>query len=123
MKKIKLAFLIVAVAFAGLFFYQNKPFFLAPADLTLDIWIVPPFFSNGLNNALLIVAFFLAGALSTYFLSLSYRFKSKKTIKELNKTIDEHIVTITSLKNLLSTKQASASQQEINIDSGSEEKT
>lgn len=123
MKKIKLAFFIVAVVVAGLFIYQNMLFLLAPANLTLDIWIVEPFFSKGLNNALLIVAFFLAGALTTYFLSLSYRFKTKKTIKELNKTIDEHIATITTLKNLLSKNQTQASQQEINIDSSSEEKT
>lgn len=122
MKKIKLAFFIVAVGFAGLFIYQNMPFFLASADLKLDIWIVPPFSSKGLNNALLIVAFFLAGVLTSYFLTLSYRFKIKKTIKELNKTIDDHISTITTLKNLLSTHQVPASQQEIHIDSGSEEK-
>jgi cell division protein FtsB len=88
MKKTKIAFWIVILGFIALVMYQNQDFFLVKRDFHIDL-----FFKNFLTppvlNAVWFIACFLLGLLIAYFSSLSERFRSNKTIKGLNATINE----------------------------------
>ena len=84
MKKVKIAFWIIIISFIGILIYSNKDFFLAKQALSLKLPFLVPYHSPELAIAIFFLAFFLSGFLIAYFFSLYDRFKSKKTIKNLN---------------------------------------
>ncbi len=84
MKKVKIAIWLIILVFAGVFIYQNNDFFMAKQSLRLNLVIIEPVHTPELHNVILFLVFFLTGFLIAYFISLSDRFKSKKTIKSLN---------------------------------------
>ncbi len=98
MKKVKIAFWVILLAFLVIFAYQNKAFFMAKHSLSLDILILETLHTPELPQAIFFLLFFLAGFLVAYFLSLSDRFKSKKTIKNLNAAATSHLEELSALK-------------------------
>jgi hypothetical protein len=110
MKKIQIALLLAALGFFGLVIYQNMGYLSAPAGLQLKLWVAGSFHSDRIINAQLILGAFFAGALFSYFLGLSCRFKNNQTIKNLNDTLNSQKETITDLKSQLNQYQGAASQ-------------
>ena len=84
MKKVKIAFWVIIICFIGILIYSNKDFFLAKQALTLKLPFLQPYHSPELAIAIFFLAFFLSGFLIAYFFGLYDRFKSSKTIKNLN---------------------------------------
>lgn len=113
MKKIKIALLVVLLAFFGLVIYQNMAYLLTPASLQMNLWVTNPFNSDGIINAQLILGAFFAGLLISYFYGLSLRFKNNKMIKDLNATVNSQAETITALKGELSQYQGPMPQQDL----------
>lgn len=97
MKKIKLGFWFIIVVFLVLIIYQNQDFFKATRSLSLDL-IVAQYYTPEIPNAVLFLASFLAGLLIAYIFGLLAQFRARKTIKNLNTTINSQIEMITSLK-------------------------
>ncbi len=97
MKKFKYGLWVIFIALIGLLVYQNKSFFLTKYSLGLNLG----FYQNDtpeLYNLVIITAFFFCGMLITYGSSLFERYRSKKTIKTLQSTIDASSKTIADLK-------------------------
>ncbi|MGD9972954.1 MAG: LapA family protein [Desulfatirhabdiaceae bacterium] len=105
MKKLKLIALVLAIGLIAMVFYQNRSFLMIQSNFHIDLY-----FSHleyfGISNAMLLAGFFLIGLLISYFLSLSNRFKSNKTIKNLNAAIASQQETINSLKSEIESLQS-----------------
>jgi uncharacterized integral membrane protein len=84
MKKVKIAFWLILLVFAGVFVYQNKIFFMAKQSLSLTLPFIETLHTPELPHAFLFLVFFLTGFLIAYFIGLHDRFKSKKTVKSLS---------------------------------------
>jgi uncharacterized integral membrane protein len=84
MKKVKIAFLLIILVFAGVFAYQNKDFFMAKKSFILILPLLETLHTPELPHAVLFLVFFLTGFLTAYFYGLYGRFKPKKTVKNLN---------------------------------------
>jgi hypothetical protein len=97
MKKIKYGLWVIFIALLGLLVYQNKTFFLTKYSLGLNLGFYQSY-TPELFNLVIIAAFFLCGMLITYGGSLFERYRAKKTIKTLQRTIDASSETITELK-------------------------
>lgn len=97
MKKIKLGFWLVIVVFLVLIIYQNQDYFKATRSLSLDL-IITQYYTPEIPNAVLFLASFLGGLLIAYIFGLLAQFRARKTIKNLNTTINSQIEMITSLK-------------------------
>jgi cell division protein FtsB len=97
MKKIRYGLFVILIALFGLLVYQNKTFFLTKYSLALDLGFYQNF-TPELYNLVIICAFFLFGMLITYGGSLLERFRAKKTIKTLQRTIDASSETIAELR-------------------------
>jgi uncharacterized integral membrane protein len=97
MKKIKLGFWLIIVVFLVLILYQNQDFFRATRSLSLNL-IIAQYYTPEIPIAVLFLAAFLAGLLIAYMFGLLAQFRAKKTIKNLNTTINSQIEMITSLK-------------------------
>ena len=87
MKKVKIGFWLIIIAFLLLLGYQNKVFFLQRHSFDLNLWVTAPYQSPEIYNAVLFAVCFLAGLVIAYLSGLFERFKSNKTIKQLNKTL------------------------------------
>jgi len=109
MKKFKLALGVIIIAFFGLFFYQNKDFFMASHSLSLKLPFMQTVRLPELPNAIVTLAFLFLGLLIAYFFSLLERFKANKIIKGLNATVDSNLETIAKLKGELAALQSSTS--------------
>jgi len=98
MKKVKIAFLLIILVFAGVFVYQNKIFFMAKQSLSLTLPFLETLHTPELPHAVLFLVFFLTGFLIAYFFGLYDRFKSKKTVKNLNAAAAAQQDELTALK-------------------------
>ncbi len=83
MKKVKIAFWLIILVFAGVFIYQNKDFFMAKHSLILILPFLETLHAPELPLAVLFLVFFLMGFLMAYFFGLYDRFKSRKTVKSI----------------------------------------
>jgi hypothetical protein len=101
MRKFKITLWILLLAVIGLFFYQNKVFFLNKPSLTFQIPFLETYHIPQVPNAVLFVAFFAIGLLIAYFFSLLERFKSNRTLKDKEATISAQLEEIASLKSRL----------------------
>lgn len=105
MKKLKLIALVLAIGLIAMVFYQNRSFLTNQSNFHIDLYFsYLEYF--GISNAMLLAGFFLIGLLISYFLSLSNRFKSNKTIKNLNAAIASQQETINSLKSEIESLQS-----------------
>ena len=98
MRKVKIVLWIILIGFIAIVFLSNKDYFLAKQSIQIKIpHIVDKTFKE-LPNAVYFLVFFIIGFLVAYFLSLSERFKSKKTIKNLNAAATSQLKEISDLK-------------------------
>jgi len=98
MKKIKIAFWGVILVLAGVLVYQNNIFFMAKQSLSFKLPFLKVWHTPELPHVVLFLIFFLTGFLIAYFISLYERFKSKKTIKNLNAAATQQLEELATLK-------------------------
>ena len=98
MKKVKIIFGLVVIGFIGLFFYQNREFFMDKPRLSLELPFVNIYHLPEWPNAVLFVAFLLFGLLVSYFSNLFERYKANRTVKSLNAAVNSHLEAISTLQ-------------------------
>jgi uncharacterized integral membrane protein len=98
MKKVKIALWVILLGLIALIFFSNKDYFMAKHGMQINLFVTEPFYIQELPNVIYFLVFFLAGFLIAYFISLSERFKSKKTIKNLNAATTSQLQEISVLK-------------------------
>ncbi len=108
MKKFKLALWAIFLGLIAIIFFSNKDYFLAKQGIQINLFFTEPFQIQELPNAIYFLVFFLAGFLIAYFISLSERFKSKKTIKNLNAAATSQLEEISVLKKEIDSLKSSA---------------
>ena len=108
MKKVKVVLWIIFLGFIAIIFFSNKDYFLAKQGIQINIPFAEPFQIQELPNAIYFLVFFLAGFLIACFISLSERFKSKKTIKNLNAAATSQLEEISVLKKEIDSLKGSA---------------
>jgi uncharacterized integral membrane protein len=108
MKKVKIVLWIIFLGLIAIIFFSNKDYFLAKQGVQINLLFTEPFKIKELPNAIYFLVFFLAGFLIAYFISLSERFKSKKTIKNLNAAATSQLEEISVLKKEIDSLKASA---------------
>jgi uncharacterized integral membrane protein len=108
MKKVKIALWIIFLGFLAIIFFSNKDYFLAKQGIQINLFFTEPFQIQELPNAIYFLIFFLVGFLIAYFISLSERFKSKKTIKNLNAAATSQLEEISVLKKEIDSLKSSA---------------
>ncbi len=108
MKKVKIALSIIFLGFIAIVFFSNKDYFLTKQGIQINLLFTEPFQIKELPNAIYFLIFFLAGFLIAYFISLSERFKSKKTIKKLNAAATSQLKEISGLKKEIDSLKAGA---------------
>ena len=108
MKKIKIALWIIFLGFIVIIFLSNKDYFMAKQGIQINIPFTEPLQIQELPNAIYFLVFFLAGFLVAYFISLSERFKSKKTIKNLNAAATSQLEEISVIKKEIDSLKGSA---------------
>lgn len=109
MKKVKVAFWVILLVVAVVFVYQNKDFFMAKQSLSFKLPILDAFSTPELPLVILFLAFFLTGFLIAYFISLYDRFKSRKTIKNLNAATVSQLEELATLKSELESLRSDSS--------------
>jgi uncharacterized integral membrane protein len=108
MKKLKIVLWVVLIGFIAIIFFSNKDYLLAKQVLQIDLLYGDPH-TMELPNAVFFLIFFLTGFLIAYFMSLSVRFKSKKTIKNLNAAATSQLEEIAVLKKEVESLQSVSS--------------
>jgi uncharacterized integral membrane protein len=109
MKKLKIVLWVIIIGFIAIIFFSNKDYLLAKQVLQIDLLYGEPFHIMELPNAVFFLVFFLTGFLVIYFISLSARFKSKKTIKNLNAAATSQLEEIAALKKEVESLQSGSS--------------
>jgi len=100
MRNVKIILALIILAILGLFFYQNKAYFLAHHALGLDVYVTAYRFPE-IANGLFFLGCLIVGMLLAYLASLAGRFEARRTIRDLNTVIEGHLATIASLQNEL----------------------
>ena len=98
MKKLKIVLWIILLGFLAIIFFSNQDYFLAKQSIQIKIPHVASKSFKEMPNAVYFLVFFIIGFLVAYFFSLSERFKSKKTIKNLNSAATSQLQEISTLK-------------------------
>jgi len=108
MKKVKIALWIIFLGFIAIIFFSNKDyFFYTKQGMQILVPFNEPYQFKEMPNAIYFLVFFLVGFLIAYFISLSERFKSKKTIKNLNAATTSQLDEISALKKEIDSLKAS----------------
>ncbi|MEJ2657296.1 MAG: LapA family protein [Desulfobacterales bacterium] len=99
MKKMKLALWIILIVLIAVIFLSNKEYFFQEKN---SIQIILPYIATykfkEMPNIVYLLVFFVIGFLGAYFFNLTERFKSKKTIKNLNAAATSQLEEISALK-------------------------
>ena len=112
MKKVKIVFWVILLGLIAIIFFSNKDYFMAKQGIQINLFFTEPFHIQELPNVIYFLVFFLVGFLIAYFISLSERFKSKKTIKNLNAAATSQLQELSALKKEVdSLKSSSFSSQ------------
>lgn len=98
MKKVKIGFWLILIAFLFLVGYQNKAFFLQKHSFDLNVWVTAPYETPEIYNALLFGVCFVAGLVIAYLSGLFERFKANKTIKQLTHTMSDQKIQVEQLR-------------------------
>jgi uncharacterized integral membrane protein len=112
MKKLKIVLWVLIIGFIATIFFSNKDYLLAKQVFQIDLMYGEPFHTMELPNAIFFLVFFLTGFLIAYFISLSARFKSKKTIKNLNAAATSQLEEIAALKKEVESLKSGSSENE-----------
>ena len=108
MKKVKIVLWIILIGFLAIIFFSNQDYFLAKQSIQIKIPHVADKTFKELPNVVYFLVFFVIGFLVAYFLSLSERFKSKKTIKNLNAATTSQLQEISELKKEVKSQKVNA---------------
>ena len=109
MKKVKIFLWIIFLGFIAIVFLSNKDyFFYTKKSMQILVPFAEPYQFQEMPNAIYFLVFFLTGFLIAYFISLSGRFKSKKTIKNLNAAATSQLEEISGLKKEIDSLKGSA---------------
>lgn len=109
MKKVKIFLWIIFLGFIAIVFLSNKNyFFYTKKSMQILVPFAEPYQFQEMPNAIYFLVFFLTGFLIAYFISLSERFKSKKTIKNLNAAATSQLEEISGLKKEIDSLKGSA---------------
>jgi len=109
MKRVKIVFWVIVLVFAAVFVYQNQIFFMSKQSLSFKFPFLEAYHTPELPHAVIFLVFFLIGFLIAYFFSLYERFKSKKTIKNLNTTTASQFEELEALKGELESLRSASS--------------
>ena len=112
MKKVKIALWVIFLGLIALLFFSNKDYFMAKHGMQINLFVTEPFYIQELPNVIYFLVFFLVGFLIAYFISLSERFKSKKTVKNLNAAATSQLQEISALKKEVDSLKSSASSSQ-----------
>ncbi len=109
MKKAKIGFWILLIAFLLLLGFQNKSFFMQKNTFGLNLYVTDAYMSPEIYNGVLFAVCFVAGLIIAYFFGLLDRFRTNKTIKQLNTDLENQRQQVESLTTELNAfKNASA---------------
>ena len=109
MKKVKIGFWILLIAFLLLVGYQNKAYFLQKNAFGLNLFVTDAYMTPEIHNGVLFGICFAAGLIIAYLFGLFDRFRANKTIKQLNTDLESQRQQIESLNTELNAfKSASA---------------
>ena len=111
MKKVKITFWIIILVIVGVFAYQNKILLMTKQSLIFKVPFYKTFHTPDIPLAVLFLVFFLTGFLIAYFISLYERFKSKKTIKDLNAANASQLEELAALKSEMESLRSRSSGQ------------
>ena len=89
MKKVKIGFWFLVLAFLVLLGYQNKLFFQEKNAFNLNLYIFEPYTSPELYNGVTFLSCFLAGLVIAFLFALLGSMRTRKTIKQLNKDLED----------------------------------
>ena len=99
MRKVKMVLWLILFGVIAIVVYSNKHYFFnTKQSIQILIPFKEPYTFKEMPNAVYFLVFFIVGFLVAYFLSLSERFKSKKTIKNLNTAATSQLKEISDLK-------------------------
>ena len=88
MKKVKIGFWILVIAFLLLLGFQNKAFFIQKNAFALNLYVTDAYTTKEIYNGVTFAVCFLAGLVLAYLSGLMERFRTNKTIKQLNADIE-----------------------------------
>ncbi len=97
MKKVKIGFWILLIAFLLLLGFQNKSFFLQKNTFGLNLYVTDAYMSPEIYNGVLFAVCFLAGLIIAYFFGLFEKFRTNKIIKQLNTDLESQRQQVDSL--------------------------
>ena len=111
MKNIKLIIFGIILALLIVFSFQNQAYFKEKHRLGLDLVVAGPYYTPEISNTVICIVVFVFGIIVFYLLTLSGRIKRRKSIKELNNSLNDRQNEIASLKRELNAPKAATSGQ------------
>ncbi len=109
MKKVKIGFWVLLIAFLLLVGYQNKAFFLQKNTFGLNLYLTDAYMTPEIFNGVLFGVCFATGLIIAYFFGLFDRFRANKTIKQLNTELESQRQQIESLNTELNAFKSASS--------------
>jgi uncharacterized integral membrane protein len=98
-KKGKIIFWVVFIIIALIIFFQNRDFFLTQkGELSVTLYVYD-YSTSEYPIAIYVIASFLIGFLIAFFFGLIEKYRTKKTIKELNAKLEQRDDLMDSLRN------------------------
>lgn len=120
MNKFKLMILILLIALAAVFGYQNREFMMSTQGLVVDLMVVKlP--DLRIQIGLMLTACFVGGYLLAYFFSLLSKFTDMRTIKALSTENRTHLEKIALLESEIVSLKNGSSQAPQNAPEADEE--
>jgi uncharacterized integral membrane protein len=97
MKKVKITLWVLLIAFILLLIYQNQEFFFPKLSLGINLYFFD-YQTPEIPAILFHLCFFMLGLVIAFLFGLAERIRSKKTIKNLNATIESRVQPVSDLK-------------------------
>ncbi|MDY6822472.1 MAG: LapA family protein [Thermodesulfobacteriota bacterium] len=102
MKKIKIGFWLIVIGLIALVIYQNRDFIFIQHHFGVDLLFVS-YQTPEWPNIVILLGFMVVGFLAAYIPGLTHRFRSNKTVKELNRRLKTYSDKINALERELNT--------------------
>ncbi len=118
MKKVKIGLLLIIIGLIVLVGYQNREYILAQKTLKVNLYVTKAYETPKIPNIAILAGFFLVGCLAVYFYTLKGRFKTRRTIKDLNNQIKAYQEKIAQMENEISSLKAPPAAESLSESSG-----
>lgn len=109
MKKFKIAVFVIILALLVLFSFQNIEYFKKTDIFELNLSFLGTYKTPELSNAEICIGIVILTIIIFYLLTLSGRIKQRKSMKELNSTLNDRDNEINSLRSELKVSKTSPS--------------